>query len=227
MVRTVERIVEEALVECSAYYQSPFNVRSVLYDRASLREAQLFDLANARNPGLFAASAIAEVVQGAVNARELLTGTVTVDEGETPPEPAQRIIVVRVEDAGTSPYAYGDEVNIVPLDEPTTSAYPPRVTYASGVFSQVGTDLDGVAKLRFHYSRRPQPMRLASDPVSLPEPYSRLLVYDLAKFMVRRTVAVPLDVRTFVMGMFGELEKELTEQFVAYVDGFVSMAARH
>jgi hypothetical protein len=229
---TPEEVRIAALAECAEFGDNFPSTKSVCYRRIGVRQQQLFDVADEVNPDFFGVCAEGVVVAGTLNLRELLAGTVEVGVGETVPAAAQRLQRIEVKELTGDPedavYAVGDEVSIIPLSEIADgAAVAPRVTYRDGVLRQVGTDLATVARLEVFYSRRPAAVSLGSETVELPEPYGELLVFDLAKMLVRRATAVDAQVRDSAIAVFDQLEKDLLDGFKAHVLSYAPVMRRH
>lgn len=200
---TPEDICVAAMGICSDYTDSYPTTRAIMYQRISSRQRELFAHIATIDPEFYGEEIIAEMSSpGALNVGAL--------EQSGDVYPVERIEEVRISDAGSSSdRETGERITLVRVAD-ADAYFPPRATYRSGVLRQVGNDLDGVASLLIYYSRRPRTIGPdGRGEIELLEPFQYLLVYDLAKDLVRRTVGIEGKVKAAVVEMVGAAETEL------------------
>jgi hypothetical protein len=148
---------------------------SVLYDRMSLRQAELFSWVAGIDPEFFGRDVAAPVTSGTVAFTALESAGVRVGHVQS----------VVVENPGTSGYRAGERVRLVRSDD--VRDLPPRVTLRDRVLRSVETDLEGVTSLRVFFSRLPAGITPSGvGTIELPSPFDDLLALDLAKFILTR-----------------------------------------
>lgn len=123
-----------------------------------------------------------------------------------------RITRVFVADHGTSTLTNGYKVNVVPIDD-LRSALAPRVTLRDGILAQVGAELANVVSLRVYYAKRPAALPLMTDRPELPEQYHEILVVDLTKQLIRKSIGLNATSRAEIVeileGEYGEILADL------------------
>jgi hypothetical protein len=200
---TPEQICVAAMGICSDYTDNYPTTRAIMYQRISSRQRELFAHVAILDPEFYGAEIVAEVTDGALNVAAL--------EQSGDVYPVERVEEVQVEDPGTSGLDAGTRVGLVLVTDPE-AALPPRATYRSGVIRQVGTELQGVASLLLYYSRRPRTIGPdGSGVIELLEPFQFLLVYDLAKDLIRRTIGIEGEKKAAAFQLLDSAEKELLE----------------
>ncbi len=206
---TPEEIVVAALGIMADYTDSYPTTRAIMYRRISARQRELFAHIATLDPEFYGEEIVAELTSGALNVAAL-------EESEDV-YPVERVEDVYVEGVGTSLRTAGERVTLVPATD--SAAYlAPRATYRSGVIRGVGTDLDGVASLRLYYARRPRSIGAdGSGTIELLEPFQDLLIYDLARDLVRRTVGLEGAQKAAVVGMMDEAEKQLLDSLGQHI----------
>lgn len=220
---TVEELVIQALARAMEFGDNFPATRSLLYRRLGVRQQQLFAAAARVNPYYFGDIAI-----GTLDAAGSIDINLSGDpEAADPVENMELISEVAIEDPGTSGFAAGDEVHVVPLHDPEV-AFAPRVTIQGHVIRQVGTDLANVVSIRLYYSRRP--FRIdpddAASPISLPETFSELLVVDVAKYLLRKAATIPQEVRQVALTALEAEEQEALGNFIEHVREFTAGAEK-
>lgn len=209
---TSEDIAIMALGRAIEFSNHVPTTRSVMYRRISIRQQQLFIRAAKINPDWAGVKATAPLVAW--------DGSFALDLADlvSPAEAADLVTRIEIADKGTSAYANGQEVNIVTLADPGC-ADAPRVVIRNRVVMAYGNDLAGVASLAIYYSRIPiaiQPTDGDCD-VELYEPHVELLVVDLARHLLQKTIALAAAERQAAIAGLDAEEKDLLEQFDEHV----------
>lgn len=206
---TPEDVVIAALGMCADFGANVPTTRSVMYQRISMRQRELVAHVATLDPEFYGAEIVAEVQDGAVNVGAL--------EQSGDVYPVERIEEVRIENPGTSLYDEGQRVTLVRVGD-FEAALPPRATYRSGVLRQVGDELDGVESLLIYYSRRPRTIGPdGSGEIEFLEPFQGLLVYDLAKDLIRRTTGIEGAARQAAFQVLDAAEKELLASLAEHI----------
>lgn len=215
---TVEDVVQAALARAMEFSDSVPSTRSVMYRRVGVRQQQIVAKAAAQNAEYFGVCAVGDLVAGAVDLRAM-----------TPPSVAraERIDKVEIENAGTSVYAAGTEIHVVALLDPA-AALAPRATLRNGVLRQVGSDLAGVVSAKVHYAYQPAAVLPTDEArsVEIPEPYSELLVLDLAKELLKKTLELETATKAAALEVLGAEEAEMLADFSAHVGGYAPLTTR-
>lgn len=215
---TPDQIIIEAQGVCSDYTDDYPTTKSVMYRRIHHRQRTLFTLAGTWNREFYGVCTTATLSAGAVDLRDM--------EGVADVYPVESLERVIIQDPGESSYVAGKEVNVVPVDD-TEAHFAPRMTLRSGVLEQVGTDLAGVTSVKLFYSRRPYAITTsglingsADQHVDLADPYDWLLVLDLAKDLIRRTISIEKDARDAVIALIAKDEAELMASYESHVRSY-------
>lgn len=172
------------LLELAFSYLGDFGIsventpRSVLYARMSMRQRELFTWASTIDPDFYGECVLGVLDNGGVDLNLL--------EQEEAIYPIESIQIIRIEDPGTDErYQRGDRVRIVRTDD--TRELPPRATLRSKILRSVGDDLTNVVSVMIWFSRRPRPINPdGSGTVELMDPFSHLLAFDVAKYILQR-----------------------------------------
>ncbi len=204
-----EEIVRAALGIVTDFGDDFPTTRALMYRRISARQRELFVYIGTLDPEFYGEDIIAELASGAVNIAAL--------EQSGDVYPVEVVQAVRIHDAGSSEHDAGERVAIVSMDD-VDAFFSPRVTFRSGVLRQVRSDLAGVASLLVSYSRRPRTIGVdGSGEIELLEPFHELLVFDLAKDLVRRTVGLEGERKAAVVAMVDAAEQPLLEALTAHI----------
>lgn len=215
----MEDVVIQALARAMQFTNEVPATRSLHYRRIGVRQQQLYARAAQLNPDYAGVCAIGVLAGNALDFADLAPAI----------DAAESVTRVDIEDAGTSEYAAGDEVTIVPSTA-TESGLAPRATVRNRVLRSVGADLDGVVSLKVHYCRLPAAV-VATDKdrlIDVPEPHSELLIVDLALSMLRKVASTQTgaaEVQGGIELLGGEEEKLLAgwdAHVLSYVGGLVS-----
>jgi hypothetical protein len=193
--------------------------KSVMYRRISARQRELFVHIGTLDTEVYGEDVVAEVLNGAVD-----LGALEQSEDVFPVETLQ---MVRIHDPGTNGQLKAKQrVSVVPADD-VEAFLPPRCTYRSGVLRQVGSDLAGVAQLLVSYSRRPRTIGVdGSGQIELLEPFQDLLVFDLARDLIRRTVALEGERKAAVLAMLEPQETQLLASLEEHIRHSASLRDR-
>ncbi|MCL7965370.1 MAG: hypothetical protein M8858_08130 [marine benthic group bacterium] len=213
---TYEEVVEAAMARGLDWDADFPSTRLPLYRRIGTRQQQLFTMASKANPDYYGVKAGAAIdANDELNLRDM-AGVPAVDQ-------AAGVQRIEIGDHGTSSYADGDEVHTISIDDPD-AALAPRVTLRDMVIKGFGTDLDNVTSLCVYYPRYPDMPDNDEDgstDLEISEAYTELLVIDLTKYLVKKTLSIEADVKARVME---ELEKEEQEQFASYMSDVVAFS---
>jgi hypothetical protein len=196
---TVQEIYEQALARASEFSEKVPNTFSVTVARMTQRQEQLF-------------ARIAEKNRDYSGRDGEVTLTAGVGDSATLDPLPMRVYHVQIGDPGASSYAAGKKVNIVPVDD-LDCALAPRATFRDGLFSQVATDLANVTSLTVFYAKRPTELTAEDDVPELPVQFHELLVVDLTKSLVRKTIGLNATSRKEIIEI---LEVEETELLAAF-----------
>lgn len=202
----VEEITVAALSRALDFSNEVPTTRSVHYRRISVRQQQLFVRAAEINPDYFGLTESLNLVAGVADLSALS-------------RQAERVAGVRINDAGTSPYAAGDAVNIIPLDDPGGSLAP-RATLRDYKLTGYNGELNLVTSVNIDYSKRPNDLAVATDEPELPEQFHELLVIDDAKATARRMLQVDKQLREDFIALLEQEEAELIADFERHVERF-------
>lgn len=208
---TAQDIIDAALAEVAHFFDPGTTAPPIWIRRINVRQEEIFARGTSLNPDYYGICAMAPLVNGAANLRNLT---------EDPPAP-DRIGRIEIHDPGNSEYAAGERVNLVRVDD-VDASLPPRMLLRDHVLSGVADDMDGVATIKVYYARRPTPVRSKNDPIELDGAHSELLVWDLAKYMTRRAPGVDAGVRQAAIAFFVAEEEAALAIYDAHVQQFAS-----
>jgi len=212
---TYEEVVVAAMARGLDWDADFPSTRLPLYRRIGKRQQQLFTKASKVNPDYYGVKAGAALdANDELDLRDL----------EAAPSVDQAAGVQRVEisDAGTSSYATGDKVSIVSVDD-IEAELAPRMTLRDFVLKGVGTDLANVVSICVYYPRYPDMPANDEDGstvLQLSETYSELLVIDLTKYLVKKTLSIEADVKAKILETLNAEEQEELGIYLAEVGTF-------
>lgn len=219
-MRTVAQIVDAAKARATEFGGSVPTTHSVMYQRVSVRQQELFSIAATVNPEYYALYAIATLddpnLPGGANLRDMFASAV---------KEAVRVTGVWIENKGTSSYTNGDKVHIIPASDRPEDHIAPRVTVLNHIIQGLLGDLDDVTEIKVRYSYRPDPLAQTEDgstEVEVEQPFDELLVVDLARNLARKTVDMEAGRKKAVVEELNEEEKELLAAFTAHIQGFLA-----
>lgn len=209
---TIEEIAVQAIARAGEFSNSVPGARSLIYRRIGIRQQQLFTRAARLNPDFYGVCATGVLNAGVVDLADLVA----------PVEAADSVMRVEIADKGTSAYASGDEVNIVPVTD-TDIDDAPRATLRNRVIRGVGSDLDLVVSLKVHYSRLPAavvPTDGARD-ADIEEPHVELLVVDAAKYLVNKATSMAEVAQKAALAALDREEAMLLDAYDGHVMEYV------
>lgn len=192
--------------------------RSLMYRRLGLRQRELMGMAARRNPDYYGVCAVSTL--------DALTATDLNDIIEPVPTP-ELLQEVTVADAGTSQWASGTVINIVPRDQ-RDAELPPRATLRDLVLQGVDDDLANVVSVEIFYSRLSAEFGpFDKDSVlELQHPHNELLIIDLTRHLIRKATRLPANIRADVIQQLDAEEKPLLDAYLAHVDAYVPQTSR-
>lgn len=214
---TFEDVRRAALARLMEYGDRWPHGRSVAYRRIGVRQQQLYALAARANPEYAGVCAIGTLVDGAANFAAM----------EPPVLRPEAITLVEIHDPGESDYEVGQRITIVTADDP--DGVPPRALLRHRVLFGVGSDLDGVAKVKVWYPYIPEPTAPDEDgtrEVEIPDPHSELLVVDLARDFARKTISIEPETRAAIVAALNDEEAPMLAEWIAHVQGYAPIEAR-
>ena len=213
-VTTTEDLALVAMSRALEFSSEVPTTRSLMWRRLQVRQAQLFAMAAKLNPDYFGALA-----------EGTLDGTLRVDlrdlVGDAILDPAGTVQRVEIKNIGTSALVSGDRVNLVSIDD-VDAELAPRMTLRDFVLKGVGTDLTGVTSVCVAYSRVPDVIAAAdgTEIFSLPDQYQELLVVDLTRDLLRKTLALGVEERATAIALVEAEEAPLLADYQAEVAVF-------
>jgi hypothetical protein len=220
---TYEEVVEAAMARGLDWDADFPSTRLPLYRRIGTRQQQLFTVASKANPDYYGVKAGAALdANDELDLRDL-AGLPAVDQ-------AAGVQRIEIGDHGTSSYADGDEVHTISIDDPD-AALAPRVTLRDFVIKGYGTDLDNVTSLCVYYPRypdMPENDEDGSSELTMADRYSELLVIDLTKYLVKKTLTLEADVKSRILEELKVEEQELFASYMSDVGAFtIGQSRRH
>ena len=214
---TFEDVRQAALARLMEYGDRWPHGRSAPYRRIGVRQQQLYAMAARANPEYAGVCAVGGLVNGVANFAAM----------EPPVLRPEAITLVEIHDPGESDYEVGQRITIVTADDPDGLA--PRAFLRHRVLVGVGNELAGVATIKVWYPYIPEPASADEDgsrEVEIPDPYSELLVIDLARDYARKTIALEPDIRAAIVRMQDEEEAPMLAEWLAHVRGYAPIEAR-
>lgn len=191
----------------------------VPFRRIGVRQQELFGIAANENPEYAGMCATGDVVTGAINFSSMVPPVYT-------PERVTRIEISELAGGYPGALAVGNEITVVPIAD--QDGLVPRATLRNGVLKQVAADLTGVTKVLVYYPYRPA-QTAASETgtrvVEVPDPYSELLVIDVARDYVRKALQLG-EARGEILTLLADEEEPLLAGWVAHVREYAPIVAR-
>lgn len=210
-------VVEAALARTLDWDGDFPSSRLPMFRRIGQRQQQLFSLASKANPDYYGRCATGDIdANGCLDLRDLGTAAAPIDQ-------AAGIQYIEVNDAGTHPtLVTGDEVNMVSVAD-RDAEEAPRVTVRDFVIRVVGTDLDLVVSLDVYYPRVTDLPLVGEDgttDLELLEQHQELLVIDLTKDLVRKTMGMDTVVKGAIMTVLTEEESISLDNYAEDIKAF-------
>lgn len=191
----------------------------VPYRRIGVRQQELFSIAANENPEYAGMCATGDVVTGSINFSSMVPPVST-------PERITRIEINALAGGYAGALVVGNEITVVPIADPDGIA--PRATLRNGVLKGVAGELNDVTKVEVFYPYRPEPAaagETGTRQVEVPDPYSELLVIDVARDYVRKALQLG-EARGEILGLLTEEEEPLLAGWVAHVREYAPIVAR-
>lgn len=216
---TCEEIALQALARAYEVTQTVPSVRSVMYRRIGVRQQMIMLAAAKTNPDFYGTSATGDLDDGALDFADLED-----TEGAGIPS---AIAKVTIADPGTSDWAANTEVVVV-AETDIAAAIPPRATVRDRVLRGVEDELDGVTSLTIFYAREGPVYDGTSRDVAveLANPWSELLVMDLARMLIAKSPASQSPQGAIVLKALDDEEQGMMADFLAYVSDYAPMVER-
>jgi hypothetical protein len=189
--------------------------RALMYRRLGLRQRELMGVAAKTNPDYYGVCAVSPLdADAATDLNDII---------EPVPTP-ELISAVLIEDPGTSAYAQGQEIAILPFEQRNVEL-PPRAMIRDLVFQGIDDDLAGVVSVEFYYSR------LAAEfgpydgdsVLELQHPHNELLIVDLTRHLLRKATRLPADVRSAALVALDDEEKPLLAAYLTHVKEYAPL----
>lgn len=213
----VEDCATYALARAAEFSEHYPKSRALIYRRIGLRQAALMAAASQLTQDLFGVCAVTTLTDGAADVSAIVAPVPT-------PAAIQR---VEVTDPGTSGYAAGTPVDLVPLADPD-AGLAPRMTFRDGVLRGWGSEMDLVTTITIYYARRP-PLYAATDgalDVELPSPHDELLVIDAAKWLAGAATDLSPDARAAILQTLAAEEAPLVTAWLEYARSYSPTRSR-
>lgn len=191
---TADECFDAAAARCAEFSVKVPGTRTTAYARINRRQQQLFAHVATLEPEVFGRNQAAVLAAGVYDLANLSPL-------------ASRVTYVEILDPGTSGYAVGTKVTVLQVFDPAAEI-PPRATLRDAVLEQVGTDLALVTSVRIHYSKQPAVVDAGTDVLEFLEQFLELLVIDLTKMLVRKSIALDSGEGTKGTGFLELLEAE-------------------
>ena len=215
---TAEEAAVLAMARTSEITDQYPSTRSLMYRRLGLRQRELMAMAARANPEYYGVCAISALdADAATDLNDII---------EPVPTP-EFITLFKVEDAGSSQWVSGQEINIVPSNDRTVEL-PPRATLRDLVFQGVDDDLDGVISIEIYYSRISAAFSAldGASVLELQSPYDEMLIIDLTKHLLRKATRLPIDIRTSAIEMLTQEETGRIDEYLNHVRTYGPLTTR-
>jgi hypothetical protein len=186
---TAKEAIEAALSRCVEYSLRVPNTSPTYIRRLNAKLAQVYAQMADWNRDYIGKDEAIALVAGSCDTADLATRPL-------------RITDVKVEAVGTSTYAAGTTVNLVPIDDPHEVA--PRALLRDGVIAGYAGELDLVASVRIYYARRPTEIIAIANDIDLLDPFTEICVLDLASHMTAKTIDIDAKAKEAILAVFGE-----------------------
>lgn len=217
-MQTFEDIRVGALIRVSEFTDYRPTGTQAPYRRIGIRQQELFADATHENPEYAGQCAIGTVDSGAVALTSMSPPVAT-------PERITKIIIKTVN--GSTKYKVGDEITIVPVADP--DGIPPRAYLRNKTLIGVDGELDGVGSIEMFYPYRPEPTSATEDGtrlVEIADPYSELLVVDLAEDYLAKALQLDQKIRDAIIALFKAEETDMHERWLQHVREYAPIQSR-
>lgn len=211
-----EDVRQAALARLGEFTDKFPNGTQVPYRRIGVRQQELYAMAAHENPEYAGTCAEGDVTNGAVSFATMSPPVLT----------PERITRIEVSEVTGAAYQLGTEITVVPIADQDGIA--PRATLRNGLLKGVAGELDDVTKVNVFYPYRPEPTaatETGTREVEIPDPYSELLVIDLAREYVRKALHLGAT-RAEIIGAIEDEEKPLLGAWAAHVREYAPIVAR-
>lgn len=192
------------------------STRLPMFRRIGTRQQQLFSIASKLNPEYFGRCATGDLdASGCLDLRDLATAAAPVDQ-------AAGIQHIEVNDPGTGVHATGTEVTVVSIADHDAEVVP-RATVRDFVIRGVDLDLEGVVSLDVYYPRVSDMPAVGEDgttDLELLEQHQELLVIDLTKDLIRKTLDMGPEPKAAVTAILEGEEATLMANYLEDIRGF-------
>lgn len=217
-MQTFEEIRQATLIRLGEFSDKWPDGRQGPYRRIGVRQQQLFADAADQNPEYAGVCAIGTVDAGAVDLASM-------EPPVSAPERITKIVVKTL--TGQTVYPIGTEITVVPIADPDGVA--PRAYIRNKKLYGVNGELDRVASIEMFYPYRPEPTSATESgtrEVEVPDPYSELLVVDLAQDYARKAISITKESRAEIVAYFASEEGQLTAMYLRHVREFAPIQSR-
>ncbi len=212
---TVQEAIDNALARCAELGADVPGTRSLMIDRISQTQQDVFASGAQWNPDYFGTCVVGTLDGMAMDVLAILD----------PLEIPETITRIEIADPGSSEWSAGDEVSVVTLSDRDNATIKPRVTVRRKIISSVGNDLNGVNSIRVFYSPCPLPLdptatAIGDKRLEIPRPHDRIVPLDLALYLLDK---VPSPTAAVVAGK-AAIAAELTmamAKFESHVRSYV------
>lgn len=214
-VEEMAKLVMARTSEITSHYPS---TRALIYRRLGLRQREIMAQGAKLNPDYYGTCAESALDgQSATDLNDII---------EPVPTP-ELIEMVTIEDAGTSGYVLGTEVNIVTRHD-VDAELPPRMTLRDLVLQGVNDDLVGVVSVMIFYSRLPAPFGPSDKDsvIELQSPWDELLVIDGAIQLLQKATRLDAAIRTAAIADLRTEEAPLVKGYMDHVQAYAPQSTR-
>jgi len=192
------------------------STRLPMFRRIGIRQQQLFCLASKSNPDYYGRCATGDIdANGCLDLRDLATAVAPVDQ-------AAGVQYIEINDPGTGVHPTGTEVHIISIGDQAADIAP-RATLRDFIIRGIDLDLEGVISLDVYYPRVPDMPLVGEDGTTvleLLEQHQELLVIDLTKDLIRKTIDLSPEVKAAVKGILDQEEADALANYLEDIRGF-------
>lgn len=215
---TVEEMAKLAMARTSEITSHYPSTRALIYRRLGLRQREIMAMGAKLNPDYYGTCA-----ESALDAKAATDLNDIIEPVPTP----ELVEMVTIEDAGTSQWDSGREVNIVTRHD-IDAELPPRMTLRDLVLQGVGTDLDGVVSVMIFYSRLPALIGPsdADSAIELQSPWDELLAIDGAILLLQKATRLDGALRSAAISDLRAEEAPLLKGYLDHVQAYAPQSTR-